>query len=115
METLEKIDGLDRYLLVSFAFLFVDLPRLVLYALVVTWPFGLILGCVGAFVFGTILNLSFNTNLFWPRAGTRGAVYLARGIAPFLGIFLLLSVNIFIVISLHNRHVEQEEEEGLGA
>lgn len=75
MDTLKKIAGTDRFLLVSTALIFFDIPQVALYA---SGIFGLnawLWGILGAFIYGFIVNAAFNVGLFEPRMGLRVLVH----------------------------------------
>lgn len=113
MDTLKKIEGIDRFLLVSFSFLFVDLPQLLLYAAQISAPFAWLWGIIGSGIFGFIINEAFNVGMFAPRMGIkRGLPFLLAECVPYLGAFSLLSVAIFIVSIFHNNSVDEKREAG---
>lgn len=116
MDEQRKIEGIDRFMLVSLALLFVDLPQLVLYAGLVTAPFAWGWGIIGSGIFGFIINMTFDVGMFLPRQGLkRGLPFLLAEFIPYVGALSLLSVAIFIVSTFHNHNIDKrkagEEEE----
>ena len=112
MEELRKLEGLDRFMLVSLAFILVDLPQIALYASLVGSWIGWIWGIIGAAIFGFIINTAFDVGMFLPRQGLRrGIPFILIEIVPFLGTLSLLSVTIVIVSIAHNKSVDRKLKE----
>lgn len=112
MEELRKVEGLDRFMLVSLAFILVDLPQIALYASLVGSWIGWLWGLFGAAIFGFIINTTFDVGMFLPRQGLRrGLPFLLAELIPGLGILSFLSVSIVVVSIFHNKDVDRKLKE----
>jgi hypothetical protein len=112
MESAKKIEGIDRYLLVSSSLILVDLPQIGLYASGVLWIPGWVWGILGSIIFGCIMNLSFNVSLFGPRMGMKTLAYFLCELIPGLSAITLLSVGLLIITYFHNSNIDKRETEG---
>lgn len=112
MEELRKLEGLDRFMLVSLAFILVDLPQIAAYASVIGAGFAWMWGMIGAALFGFIINMNFDVGMFLPRQGLRrGIPFLLAEFVPYLGALSFLSVSIIVVSIFHNKSVDQKLKE----
>ena len=110
MDTLKEIKGIDRYLLIATALLFVDLPQAVLTLIPGLFLFGWLWGILGSLVFGFILHQAFNVRMFSPRMGLKAIAPFLMEIVPGIGAISLLSVAIFIVSHFHNNNVAEDNQ-----
>lgn len=112
MEELRKLEGLDRFMLVTLAFLLVDLPQMAAYASLVGAWIAWLWGIIGAIIFGFIINMAFDVGMFLPRQGLRrGLPFLLAEFIPFLGVLSFLSVGILVVSIFHNKSVDRKLNE----
>lgn len=111
MEEGQKIEGLDRFLLISTALLFADIPQMVLYFIPFAWPAGWLWGILGGITYGFITNLAFNVRLFGPRMGMKALVWFIAELIPGIGAISQLSLGMFIITYFHNRNVDAASEE----
>jgi hypothetical protein len=111
MDTLKRIEGIDRYLLISTALIFFDLPQIILYFIPGFWVIGWIMGVIGAMLYGFVLNTAFNVNMFGPRMGMKALVYFIAEILPAIGMINLLSVAMFVISYFHNNNADEDEEQ----
>lgn len=107
MEKLKKIEGVDRFLLIAGALTFADIPQIILYAIPFASPIAWMWGILASMIFGFILNTTFDVRLFGPRWLLRTLAFLLAEFIPYLGAIVLLSVGLFIITIMHNRHVDQ--------
>jgi len=107
---LRKIEGIERFMLVSCAALMIDIPQAFLTLIPFTTIFGWIFGILGSLIFGFILSV-LGGNLLSARLALKIIPYLAAEWIPFVGFLPWLSVGLFVTTHFHNKHVEEREQE----
>lgn len=107
MDEPRKVEGIDRFLLVSTALLFADLPQIALYVTPFMWPAGWIWGTICALVYSFTLNATFNMRMLGPRSNFKVTAPFFLEFLPGLGFISLLSVGIFISTYFHNQSIDE--------
>jgi hypothetical protein len=115
MESLKKIEGIDRFFLITTSFIFIDLAQALMYASGVFWFQAWLWGILGSMIYGFIVNASFDVQLFGPRMGMKVLVFFLVELIPGVGVFSLLSVAMFIIAYFHNNNVDETQKGGGGS